>query len=499
MAFEGEACAATNLHIVSRPTGFEVEDHHILCEANDSGLHTHAQRNNGVNRSTYTLDDYGRSGQINGARDAQKSSQPRTFRYYGQPMDSKHRNKGSYTKVVISSSVKDIPDEAFSEWMTLEHVLLEYPSQLQHIGDQAFFGCTSLTSIVYHDDDDDDDDEANGRQHAQLPETLTTIGDGAFYKCIRMEKFSLPLDSSRLLRVGRTAFGCCERLESMDLPDSVEQLGAMALSGCDSLRRVRLSKGLVEIEERTFWRCSSLTEIIIPPSVQMVGVAAFGECYRLERVRLPVMLERLEDSLFDHCTRLVTIDYHDFDDDDSDDNDVPLSGNSDTQHSDGVVVSKTPRDSTSDLRVQGRSCSYATNSSAKSKGSHSTATTSATTTSGPPSPSSFWDDNCFLLPPYLKSIGDETFAGCHKMQSIALPPTIQSIGNFAFDGCRLLEEVALPESTKHVGDGCFRDCKRLETVRMAFDSDVVFGSAAFSGCTSMKELFDPRNEAIVYI
>jgi hypothetical protein len=489
MTPERESCVQSNLHIVSRPTGFEVEDHLVLSKT--------IEPHNGH----YQIKSVG--------RERQHSRSARTFRYYGQSMDSKYSDKGCCSKVIISSSVSIIPAEAFSEWTTLEHVLLEYPSQLQHIGDQAFFGCTSLVSIFYHDDDDDDDDDemetAIGKQQQQqpqLPETLTTIGDGAFYKCISMKTFCLPVQSSRLLRVGRTAFGYCEKLEAMVLPDSVEQLGAMAFFGCDALRDIRLSPKLVEIEERTFLRCNSLTEIIIPPSVQVIGAAAFGECCRLERIRLPTLLERLEDSLFDHCTKLTTIDFHDSDD--LCNGTKLLLTNNDTEWTSANIVSKTP---------YGRSGSNTTTTSGKSKESHSTATTSATTAFSSLSPSltstgaavsatlaaSFWDDNCFYLPPYLKSIGDETFSGCHKLQNIFLPLTIQTIGNFAFDGCHWMVELALPESTKQVGDGCFRDCKRLETVKMAFDSDVTFGSAAFSGCTSMKELFDPRHESIVYI
>lgn len=159
-------------------------------------------------------------------------------------------------------------------------------------------------------------------------------------------------------------------------------------------------------------------------------------------------------SLFYNCGELFIINHHHA----VEGSDVQTSPSEDNDQS--IVPVNSTQDVAGSLQCPTRVNITRTETSANSGRSNATAKTCSTTTSSALSCIPPWDENCFHLPPpYVKSIGVETFAGCHKLQSILLPPTLQSIGNYAFDGCHRLEEITLPGSTKHIGDGCFLGCE----------------------------------------
>ena len=87
------------------------------------------------------------------------------------------------------------------------------PQGIQAIGEDAFSGCTSLTSIA-------------------LPDGLTSIGVGAFFGCFSLTSIALP---DGLTSIGDYAFYSCASLTSITLPDSVTTIGRDAFEECPKL------------------------------------------------------------------------------------------------------------------------------------------------------------------------------------------------------------------------------------------------------------------------
>jgi len=78
-----------------------------------------------------------------------------------------------------------------------------------------------------------------------------------------------------------SAFNSCESLESVSLPDSVQNIYAAAFTACHELTRVDIPYGVPWISGYCFARCYSLTRLTVPESVTEVVDHAFDECPRL--------------------------------------------------------------------------------------------------------------------------------------------------------------------------------------------------------------------------
>ena len=106
-----------------------------------------------------------------------------------------------------------------------------------------------------------------------VPDTVTTIGQGAFENCKNLESIVLP---KKLQEIYREAFQGCVKLKSIVLPNTIKKIGISAFEGCHSLSSVTLGTGLREIGIWAFNDCPSLKSITIPANVTYIGAKAFG-------------------------------------------------------------------------------------------------------------------------------------------------------------------------------------------------------------------------------
>lgn len=94
-------------------------------------------------------------------------------------------------------------------------------------------------------------------------------------------------------------FDCCA-LETLDLPDSLEEIGDYCFADCKSLKKLDLSRllRLQHIGRSAFDGCSALEELILPENLRELGPAAFCNCISLKRVVWP---EGLKPAMGSHC------------------------------------------------------------------------------------------------------------------------------------------------------------------------------------------------------
>ena len=136
-------------------------------------------------------------------------------------------NRSAINSVVMEGGVTSIASCAFVDCSNL--TVVEIPESVNNIGNLSFFYCSSLTEIHVDENNPSYSSDEYGvlfntekatllqapgaiSDEYQLPEGITTIGEGAFF--------------------------CCSSLTSISIPESITSIGGSAFRGCTSLANV---------------------------------------------------------------------------------------------------------------------------------------------------------------------------------------------------------------------------------------------------------------------
>ena len=133
---------------------------------------------------------------------------------------------------------------------------------------------------------------------------VTKIGYTAFGRCNTLQTIVIP-DS--VTSIGSYAFSYCERLTSITIPDSVTSIGDSAFFSCECLTSITIPNSVTSIGDSVFNYCSSLTSITIPDSVTSIGQIAFYGCTSLTSITIPNSVKRIDIGVFERCTSLISI------------------------------------------------------------------------------------------------------------------------------------------------------------------------------------------------
>ncbi len=196
---------------------------------------------------------------------------------------------GAFT---IPDGVTSIEYYAFYGCTSLTSVIL--PDSVTSIDGEAFSSCFSLTSIVagvananyasfdgvlYNKDMKTLIACPVGKTGAfTIPVTVTSIDDFAFFECSSLTKVIIP-DS--VTSIGDNAFYHCSSLTSITIPDSVTSIGWRVFESCSSLASISIGNGVTSIGNFAFAHCTSLTSITIPKGVTSIDDFAFSGCSHL--------------------------------------------------------------------------------------------------------------------------------------------------------------------------------------------------------------------------
>ena len=138
----------------------------------------------------------------------------------------------------------------------------EIPTSVTEIGDDAFSGCSPLTSVT-------------------IPNSVTSIGFEAFKNCSSLTSVTIP-NSVNSIEDGTFAY--CSGLTSVTIPNSVNSIGGEAFKNCSSLTSVTIPNSVTEISDFAFSGCSSLTSVIIPNSITYIRFFTFEDCQNLRTI-----------------------------------------------------------------------------------------------------------------------------------------------------------------------------------------------------------------------
>ena len=346
---------------------------------------------------------------------------------------------GHIKKVVIGAGITYVGSNLFYDCSNLTELTL--PNTVQAIGIEAF-SCTRLRDVV-------------------IPDSVTTIYDGAFRYCYEMETLSLgsgvtsigpaaferstakvtlsskntafSLQNNVLFDRNKTTLVQCFNgdVATYTVPSTVKELGDYSFAGLDRLETVIIPNGVTRLGEGIFENCKALVKVDIPASVTEIGSEAFAFS---GKARVSVAAGNTA-----YCSRNGALFTKNMD--------TLLHGGAATGHytvPNGVVsiengafaeAAITGITFPSSLKYVGRIAFFGC-----------TELTSLT------------------IPSTVQALDGQAFAYCEKLTSVTIENGLQTLPYLVFQECRALETVVIPKSVTGIHNEAFLNCSALKTV-----------------------------------
>ena len=234
------------------------------------------------------------------------------------------------TSVTIPNSVTSIHNNAFAACTGLTSVTI--PNSVTSIGNYAFLGCTGLKSITvdvansaYSSIDGILFNKAQtsliafpiGKIGAYtIPNSVTSIHNNAFAGCTALTSVTI---GNSVTQIRHYAFAGCTGLKSITV-----NVANSAYSSIDGILFNKAQTSLIafpigkigaytipnsvtSIRIRAFDGCSGLTSVTIPNSVTEIGIQAFNGCSGLTSVTIPNSVTEISAEAFSGCSGLTSV------------------------------------------------------------------------------------------------------------------------------------------------------------------------------------------------
>ena len=365
----------------------------------------------------------------------------------------------TYNSVIYS--VTRIGDEAFSGCTGLTSVTI--PNSVTSIGYRAFAACYSLTSPVYNAHvfaylptsysgaytiPDGIESiaggafaECTGLTSVTIPNSVTSIGDGAFYSC---SSLTSPAYNAHVFAFMPTSYS-----GAYTIPDGIESIAGSAFYDCSGLTSVTIPNSVTSIGETAFYDCPGLTSVTIPNSVTSIGEGAFEGCSGLTSITIPNSVTSIGETAFYDCPGLTSV----------------------TLNSNAIVSKNYSKNSNLKTIFGGQVTEYIIGDDVTSIGNCAFYGCSGLT--------------FVTIPNSVTSIGEGAFFSCSGLTSpvynahvfafmptsysgaYTIPAGIESIADYAFYSCKGLTSVTIPNSVTSIGDDAFSGCKGLNAVHIS--------------------------------
>ncbi|MFR2093361.1 MAG: leucine-rich repeat protein [Oscillospiraceae bacterium] len=361
----------------------------------------------------------------------------------------------AYSSYPVASGTETIGEYAFFH-SKVQTVFL--PDTVSTIGDYAFYYAGELSSINF-------------------PTALTSIGDSAFFACQSLTAVDIP---ATITQIGPSAWAACTSLPAITVaaenpnytavdgvlytkdmtvlkvypfaksgvtftvPDSVVELeayafaytGMQSIDGCASLRA---------IGDSAFYSCTALKSLPDAPKLETIGERAFYSCKALTSLSFPDSMRSIGEYAFAWCTAVKTFD----------------SGNG--------------------LQETGKYSVY-----------YCTALTTVRLGSGMKTIGEYAFYKCSRLANVdfgtsVREIGSCAFGGCSKITEIVLPDSVELVESAAFNSCSTAKTLVLSQNLREIGARAFMGLKGISTLTIP-DSVQKIGNSAFNGLSNLLEL-----------
>lgn len=244
---------------------------------------------------------------------------------------------------------------------------LVIPNSVTGIERCAFWGCSGLTSV-------------------NIPSSVTSIGSSAFYGCSGLTAVHISdigawckisfVQSSNPLSLARHLFLNGEEVKDLEIPNSVTSIGSSAFYGCTGLTSVTIGNSVTSIGNGAFYNCSGLTSVNIGNGVTSIGSSAFSGCSGLTSLIFGSSLTSIGNNAFCECSGLTSV----------------------------------------------------------------------------------------IFPNSVTDIGCEAFRGCSGLTSVTIPNSVTLIRDYSFGWCNALTSITIGSEVNTIGTQAFTNCPELTDV-----------------------------------
>ena len=207
------------------------------------------------------------------------------------------QNCTALKQITLPESMTFIEGGAFQNCSVLSSILV--PQNVTYLGASAFSGCTSLTSATLPQAitriSSGLFENCSSLTTVQASSALTSIGSRAFAETSALSSFTFP---QTLTAVGAESF-TGSGIVTANLPQSVTYLGAGAFADCTKLVYAQVPAAIQAVRERTFRNCTELKNVSIPEGIRYIGAAAFQNDVSLQTVDFAQSLLTICDNAFE--------------------------------------------------------------------------------------------------------------------------------------------------------------------------------------------------------
>lgn len=353
---------------------------------------------------------------------------------------------GTVEEITFSDSISSIADYTFTNCISLTGITFGENSQLEIIGNYAFFSCSGLPGTL------------------TIPSNVTLIGGSAFRACTRLTGLEFG-GNSQLEKIDNYAFNSCSNLTgTLTIPNNVILIGNNVFESCSSLIGLEFDENsrLEKIGDNAFHLCTGFTgELKIPSSVKSIGAYAFAGNRSGEDMYYAPQFTSL---VFEENSQLTEIDTYAF-------------AGCKQMKNQLILPSGLAKISDNAFRLcgfTGKLVIHKNINVIERSGFYGC---------------SNLEDLEFEEGINLITIDNYAFYNCSSLKcKLEIPNSVTSIGDYSFYQCRSLTDLILGKNVQTIGNYAFRYCSNLSNDLIIPDSVISIGQYAFQNCESLTDL-----------
>lgn len=197
---------------------------------------------------------------------------------------------------------------------------VEIPEGFTKISRSMFSKCSSLKDVKIPNSVTEIDEYAFskcGIENITIPNSVTRIWEDAFNDCDALIEITIPNSVKEFgyweafdnTGCGHDVFSSSDNLETVILPEKLEQEHFGGFSHCKNLKEITIPDGVKKISNSigSFFECESLESVTIPHSVEVIGCNAFRGCKNLKEINIPNSVKCIADCAFEECESLKEV------------------------------------------------------------------------------------------------------------------------------------------------------------------------------------------------